>query len=73
MGDWSIKKEIEALAKSIENEKQLATTKYQQNQIDQRTYNQTLTELNNQFAARLSQLRNEYRRIDILIKREKAK
>lgn len=73
MGDWSIKKEIEALAKSIENEKQLATTKYQQNQIDQRTYNQTLTELNNQFTARLSQLRNEYRRIDILIKREKAK
>lgn len=73
MGDWSIKKEIEALQKNIDNEKQLATIKYQQNEIDQRTYNQILTELNNQFTARLLQLRNEYRRIDILIKRERAK
>lgn len=73
MGDWSIKKEIEALQKDIENEKQLATIKYQQNQIDQRLYNQTLTQLDNRFSSQLSQLRNEYRRIDILIKREKAK
>lgn len=73
MGDWSIKKEIEALRKNIDNEKQLATIKYQQNEIDQRTYNQIMTELNNQFTARLLQLRNEYRRIDILIKRERAK
>ncbi|MFN3284137.1 MAG: flagellar motor protein MotB [Pseudothermotoga sp.] len=73
MGDWSIKKEIEALQKNIDNEKQLATIKYQQNEIDQRAYNQIMTELNNQFTARLLQLRNEYRRIDILIKRERAK
>lgn len=73
MGDWSIKKEIEALQKNIDNEKQLATIKYQQNEMDQRTYNQIMTELNNQFTARLLQLRNEYRRIDILIKRERAK
>ncbi|MFN4189823.1 MAG: flagellar motor protein MotB [Pseudothermotoga sp.] len=73
MGDWSIKKEIDALQKNIDNEKQLATIKYQQNEMDQRTYNQIMTELNNQFTARLLQLRNEYRRIDILIKRERAK
>lgn len=73
MGDWSIRKEIEALEKYIENEKQLATIKYQQNEIDQNAYNEMLASLNKQYSARVAQLRNEYRRIDILIKREKAK
>ncbi len=73
MGEWPIKKEIEALQNYIDSEKQLAAMKYQQGQIDQKTYDQTLADLSSQYSKRLVQLRNEYRRIDILIKREKAK
>ncbi|MEJ5229544.1 MAG: flagellar motor protein MotB [Pseudothermotoga sp.] len=73
MGDWTIRKEIDALQKYIDSEKQLATLKYQQNEIDQTTYNGTLNRLNNEYYSLLTLLRNRFRRIDILIKRESAK
>ncbi|MDI3494378.1 MAG: chemotaxis protein MotB [Pseudothermotoga sp.] len=73
MGDWPIKREIQALRTYIDSEKQLATDKLQQGQINQNLYNQTIERLDSEYLARLAQLRNQYRRIDILIKREKAK
>ncbi|MGJ8454260.1 flagellar motor protein MotB [Pseudothermotoga sp. U03pept] len=73
MGDWTIRKEIDALQKYIDSEKQLATLKYQQNEIDQATYNSVVNRLNNEYNSRIVALRNQFRRIDILIKRERAK
>lgn len=73
MGDWPIRKEIETLQKEIESERNLLLEKFRAGEISREQYTASLNELDNRYEARLNQLRNVYRRIDILIKRERAK
>ncbi len=73
MGDWSIKNEMEGLRQSIELEKQLLVEKLSKNEINYNQYTTKVRELDNQFETKVRELRNMYRRIDILIKRERAK
>ncbi|AEH51841.1 flagellar motor protein MotB [Pseudothermotoga thermarum] len=73
MGDWAIKNEIEAFRKSIELEKQTLADKLSRNEITYSQYVSEVNKLDRQFDEKLRELRALYRRIDILIKREKAK
>ncbi|MDK2924013.1 MAG: chemotaxis protein MotB [Pseudothermotoga sp.] len=73
MGDWPIKKEIEALQKEIEIERNLVLERFKAGEISASQYTASLNELERRYESRLNQLRNVYRRIDILIKRERAK
>ncbi len=73
MGEWPIKNEIESLRQSIELEKQILADKLSRNEITYSQYVAEIRNLDNQFETKLRELRTKYRRIDILIKREKAK
>ncbi|HEW91493.1 MAG TPA: flagellar motor protein MotB [Thermotogaceae bacterium] len=73
VGDKAIKKEIKRVESQINTEIELLDTKLSKGEISQSYRDAEVKRLKDEFEKKLEELRREYRRIDILIKREKAR
>ncbi len=70
VGDKAIKKDIERLKAELEVEKKLIEEQVKEGKLTYDEAVKKLTELNNRFLKEVQKLRKDYRRIDILIKRQ---
>ncbi len=71
VGDKAILKEIKALKDNIEARKTILGDELKSGKITQKEWKEKLLQLEREYSERLQKLRRKYRRIDILIKREK--
>ncbi len=71
VGDKAILKEIKALRDSIDARKIILGDELKRGEISQNEWKAKMLELEREYNAKLRELRDKYRRIDILIKREK--
>jgi chemotaxis protein MotB len=71
LGDREIKKKIQDLENQINVERTLLNEKFRNGEISQAEYESELKKLEEKYQQELDRLRREFRRIDILIKREK--
>jgi len=71
VGDKAIVKAIKALQDQINTEKILLEEKLRKGEISQIEWRRRIEELDREYETKLNELRRKYRRIDILIKREK--
>jgi len=73
MGDWMIKNQIKAMEQYIDTQKANLKDELNLGNITEEDYTKRISELDKSLSLQIQQLRDEYRRIDILIKRERAK
>lgn len=73
VGDKAIKKEINKLKSQMDAEMDLLNLKLSKGEISQSYRDSEIKRLKEEFQKKLEELRRVYRRIDILIKREKAR
>jgi len=73
MGDSEIMKEINLLRSEIDSRKNLAFDQFTKGEINSAQLQQIEKELENEYNSKLTELRQKYRRIDILILRQRVR
>jgi chemotaxis protein MotB len=73
VGDSEIMKEINLLTSEIDSQKSLALDQFTKGEINSAQLQQIEIELENEYNTRLNELRQKYRRIDILILRQRVR
>ncbi|RAP00035.1 flagellar motor protein MotB [Petrotoga sp. 9PW.55.5.1] len=73
LGESEIRREINLLRSEIDSRKTAALTQFKEGEITPAELQQIERELENEYSNRLEKLRNQYRRIDILILRQRVR
>ena len=73
LGDKDIQKDLDLLKAEIDSRLNLATLDYMQGKLSAAEFRQIKIELENEYNTKRNELRNQYRRIDILILRQRVR
>ncbi|HHV02120.1 MAG: flagellar motor protein MotB [Defluviitoga tunisiensis] len=73
LGDKDIQKDLDLLKAEIDSRLNLATLDYMQGKLSAAAFQQIKIELENEYNTKRNELRNQYRRIDILILRQRVR